>query len=348
MDPHQTRRVPILRQHVIEHVRHRRGLRLQQAHLTAGRISLSGQVCSQVDIALQSTERSVMTTNPSGMQVQAPMPTDQTNRAESEELDYELVEPLVVVPVANPVSPVEPSAAPTHTSIREPMITPGDTCCTLIGLAEAGDVTAQLDLGMRYHEGCGVAQDGRQAVYWWRKAAEHGHAVGQYSLGTCYSEGIGVPQDDAQAVYWWRKAAEQGSAGGYCGLGCAYLQGRGVDQDDNEALRWYRMAADQGNADGQFALGCMYDTGHAVQQDHEQALNWWRCAARQGFADAKQAIEDYESKGHLPKQDSGGGGCLGVVLMGLGGLISVAVPPLGILVAVIGIILIIGRFLNRA
>ena len=41
-------------------------------------------------------------------------------------------------------------------------------------------------------------------------AAEKGDAKAQFHLGECYYKGDGVGQDYKQAVYWWRKAADQG------------------------------------------------------------------------------------------------------------------------------------------
>ena len=39
--------------------------------------------------------------------------------------------------------------------------------------------------------GEGVPKDDREAVGWWRKAAEQGHAVAQFSLGSMYDLGRG-------------------------------------------------------------------------------------------------------------------------------------------------------------
>ena len=43
-----------------------------------------------------------------------------------------------------------------------------------------------------------------------RKPAEQGDASAQFMLGRMYDNGQGVPRDDKQAVIWFRKAAEQG------------------------------------------------------------------------------------------------------------------------------------------
>ena len=68
--------------------------------------------------------------------------------------------------------------------------------------AEAGDTSAQNNLGQMYATGEGVPKDDVEAVAWFRLAAEQGHARAQYNLGVMYDTGEGVPQDAAEAVRW--------------------------------------------------------------------------------------------------------------------------------------------------
>ncbi|KIO47791.1 tetratricopeptide repeat protein, partial [Nitrosospira sp. NpAV] len=70
---------------------------------------------------------------------------------------------------------------------------------------------AQYALGVLYAKGRGVAQDDREAVSWYRKAAEQGNADAQYNLGLAYTKGQGTTQDERQAAFWYLKAAEQES-----------------------------------------------------------------------------------------------------------------------------------------
>ena len=69
-------------------------------------------------------------------------------------------------------------------------------------------VAAHYDLGRMYKDDKGVEQDDRQAVKWYRKAAEQGNADAQKALGRMYENGKGVKQDDREAAKWFRKAAE--------------------------------------------------------------------------------------------------------------------------------------------
>lgn len=50
----------------------------------------------------------------------------------------------------------------------------------------------QNNLGWMYENGRGLAQDDRQAVAWYQKAADQCLALAQYNLDVMYKEGRGV------------------------------------------------------------------------------------------------------------------------------------------------------------
>ena len=72
---------------------------------------------------------------------------------------------------------------------------------------------AQRQLGDMYYAGKYALQfgkDNREAVKWYRKAAEQGDAKAQERLGHMYANGEGVPQDFVKAHAWMNLAAAQG------------------------------------------------------------------------------------------------------------------------------------------
>ncbi len=93
-----------------------------------------------------------------------------------------------------------------------------------------------------------------------------------------YGDGDGVPKDYKEAVRWYRKAAEQGDADAQDSLGSLYANGDGVPHDYKEAVKWFRLAADQGDDDGLYNLGQTYYQGKAVPQDYVQAYGWYSLA----------------------------------------------------------------------
>ena len=94
--------------------------------------------------------------------------------------------------------------------------------------------------------------------------------------------GQGVPQDDKEAMKWWRLAAEQGIARAQYNLGVMYRKGRGVPQNDETAMKWYRLAAKQGHAGAQNNLGALYTDGQSVITDYVRAYMWFNIAASSG------------------------------------------------------------------
>ena len=65
-------------------------------------------------------------------------------------------------------------------------------------------------------------------------------AGAQFSLGLMYYKGQGVPQDYKEAVQWFRLAADQGNAGAQTNLGVMYDVGQSVPQDYIQAHMWYK------------------------------------------------------------------------------------------------------------
>ena len=135
-----------------------------------------------------------------------------------------------------------------------------------------------------FNKGLTAAQSGdfATALKEWKPLAEEGNAVAQNNLGLMYHNGWGVPQDYKEAVYWYRLAVEQGYAIAQYNLGLMYEKGKGVPQDDKEAARLYRLAAEQGYADAQGNLGVLYAFGNGIIKDYVYAHMWGNIASMNG------------------------------------------------------------------
>ena len=77
-------------------------------------------------------------------------------------------------------------------------------------LANAGDATAQYNLGVMYRKGDGVPQDYEKAFRLFKLLADQGDSIAQFSLGTMYDYGEGVPKDYKEAYAWWSVAKSNG------------------------------------------------------------------------------------------------------------------------------------------
>ena len=77
-------------------------------------------------------------------------------------------------------------------------------------LADKGSANAQLNLGIMYANGQGVAQNYAEAVKWYGLAANQGLATAEHNLALMYTNGQGVPQNYVLAYKWFSLSAAQG------------------------------------------------------------------------------------------------------------------------------------------
>ena len=153
-------------------------------------------------------------------------------------------------------------------------------------LAYAGDVKAQVQLGVIYLTGDGVKKDDTEAVKWLRKAADQDNAIGERYLAEMYFKGRGVPADNDEAAKWLRLSAEQDDAQSQYNLAVLYTQGLGVPRNLKEAVNWMRRAADQKLAAGELGLGVAYENGDGVPPDAVEAASWYQKAVDQNYVPA--------------------------------------------------------------
>jgi hypothetical protein len=72
--------------------------------------------------------------------------------------------------------------------------------------AEAGDKSAQTNVGEIYEKGLGTAPDYTNAAKWYQKAAEQGYPRALTNLGFLYEQGLGVSRDAVAALKFYRQA----------------------------------------------------------------------------------------------------------------------------------------------
>jgi TPR repeat protein len=170
--------------------------------------------------------------------------------------------------------------------------------------AEAGDPTAQTELGVAFFLGLGVDQDYFEARRWFEEAAEQGCAVAKSWLGEMLWNGWGGKENKPRAELLWRKSFEEvedrALEGGVLAqhrLGRCYFHGRGVAQNFVEAHRWDKKAAKRGYSPAQFDLAGYYaELGGAhpwnVEKGAQATAEWWYLKA--ALQDHKRAIERLE------------------------------------------------------
>ena len=82
----------------------------------------------------------------------------------------------------------------------------------------------------------------------------HEYPSAQNDIGVLYQAGLGVPIDYKEAMKWYRLAADQNLPMAMVNIGNLYRTGLGVTKDDQEARRWFQRAADLGSTEAKAAL----------------------------------------------------------------------------------------------
>ena len=184
-------------------------------------------------------------------------------------------------------APVSAAAAQTTTQPTQPDAAAVTRLQSLQAEAAQGKADAQIDLGLAYAKGLGVARDDTIARQWFDRAAQHGVAKAQYYMGAMVERGRGGPRSYASALQWYQRAADQGYPSAEAAIGRFYARGLGVPRDLVRRTDWDRRAAMHGAPLGQWALGNFYQFGNGVPKDMALAVQWYERAAKQGFVPAE-------------------------------------------------------------
>ena len=132
---------------------------------------------------------------------------------------------------------------------RDELDTEAFNCLSLA--ASTGNIRAQFNLGLMYHQGRGIRQsDDGEAARFWTLAARSGHTKAQYNLGSLFEQGRGVNQCDREAVKWYSKAVDGGDANAMLSLSTFLLEGRGgLERNSERRYELLLRSAASGNND---------------------------------------------------------------------------------------------------
>lgn len=141
----------------------------------------------------------------------------------------------------------------------------------LLSQAKSGDIAAKFQIAAAYDSGHGVSRNEREAIRWYRAAAESGYPEAQNSLGSI----LQAKKHYSEARGWYEKAADQDHAHATNNLAYLYDLGLGVSQDRQKALSLYAHAADLGWAAAMWNMANLYGAGQlGGPPDLETACVW--------------------------------------------------------------------------
>lgn len=208
--------------------------------------------------------------------------------------------------------------------------------------AEAGNVEAQLDLGYMYLYGVNGANiDYKQALHYYKLAADNGNAIALNNLGSLHFNGIGTEVNYAKAIEFFKAASDLGSDDAsvnlaiiYLGdtdsgktpntyeevfqllekaknnsiskylLGYSYYVGFWVEKDLKKAFDLIKEVADNDLYDeAQYVLADFYINGLATPKNYNRAVTYLASASNQGYPDAIYKLGDIYAEGVMYTRD---------------------------------------------
>lgn len=188
--------------------------------------------------------------------------------------------------------------------------------------AQAGNVSAQRNLGIIYKDGYIVEQDYNKSTKYFKMAAKQGDADSLFILGLFYRDGVGnIVTNRNKARKYFKLAIQQGNLNAAVdlgefyfmegqyelakhyfeisdisplsqqNLGVMYWHGLGVEKNYNEAIKHYTIAAQLGNSLSLTVLGEIYMNGLGnVEKDEKTAVKYFMKAANLGETYALKCI----------------------------------------------------------
>lgn len=161
-------------------------------------------------------------------------------------------------------------------------------------LAEQGDAFSQLELGFEYAN----QQNYKEALKWYKLAAEQGDPTAADIIGQMYLNGRGVTKNYQEALMWFQKSVELGNIHSQANIGSMYEFGLGVKQDYKEAYNYYKKLAKRGSMVAQDKLGDMYSNGKGVPRNYIKSYIWYILIEYNGskVEDVLRKIKKLETK----------------------------------------------------
>ena len=95
-----------------------------------------------------------------------------------------------------------------------------------------------------------------------------------------------------EAMTWFRKAADAGDAGAQYFMGVMYFCGLDVAKDHKEAVKWYKQSALGGDMYGQYSFGEMRENGWGIEKNMAEAKTWYQKSADQGYDRAIEKLKE--------------------------------------------------------
>ena len=144
----------------------------------------------------------------------------------------------------------------------------------IIQKAHQGHAHSHLQVNLKYTADLHVHKDFKKLPNSLPRTTKHRQTGAYFRNDWMYRLRGSIPEDSKEALEYYRLAAEQGNAKAQLKIALMYDQGKDLPQDYKEASRWYQLAAEQGHSGAQASLGLMYALGNGVPAAYVKAYVW--------------------------------------------------------------------------
>lgn len=142
-------------------------------------------------------------------------------------------------------------------------------------------------------------------VFMLERKANAGDVLAQHELGIRYLLGRGVGADTLKGAHWIQKAAEQNLIPARFNLGILLYNGWGVSWDPFDSYRQFLFAAERGMEESQYVLAQFLTDNLVVPRNVSQAYRWLTSAADSGYMPAREMLKEFEKKKLLATDSTG-------------------------------------------
>ena len=121
--------------------------------------------------------------------------------------------------------------------------------------AAEGSIPAKYEVGMAYFHGRGTTKDTQKGIDSIQQAAKENHIQSILFLGDWCSSAQNPKKNTREALVWYKSAAQLRSNAGRIKLGQCYLKGIGTAQDHSRGVYWLERAAEKGDSNAMYLAG---------------------------------------------------------------------------------------------
>lgn len=173
----------------------------------------------------------------------------------------------------------------------------------LEGAAKGDPAVAGRILGEAYLRGALTpSPDPDKAVFWWKSAADAGDIPSLLLVARFYEGQFGFAElkDLKEAMEFYRKAADLGAPGAMASYGSRLLSGDESVRDEDKGREWIKKAIDAKEINGFLVLG---DFEENVKKDLEAALAAYERGKDAGQIDCMLRAADFYIEGKAGEKD---------------------------------------------